>query len=57
MKEIYGFVESIGYLKKKFNDYTVAELPKLVTQIEIIANKESDKRRKNFKVTKGKDEE
>lgn len=30
---IYPFIKNIGYLKKSFNDYTVKELPKLVTQI------------------------
>lgn len=30
---IYAFILSVGYLKKPFNEYTVQELPKLVTQI------------------------
>lgn len=35
---IYAFVKRYGYLKKDLNDYSYKELPKLVSQIEIIVN-------------------
>lgn len=34
MARIYSWVLKFGYLHKKLNDYTAAELPKLVTQAE-----------------------
>ncbi len=40
MPRIHKYVEEVGYLHKNMNAYTSAELPKLVTQIEIIHNKE-----------------
>lgn len=36
MSDIYKFVLKVGYAKKPFNDYTAAELVKLVTQFEKI---------------------
>lgn len=45
MPRIHKYVQEVGYLHKNLNAYTSAELPKLVTQIEIIHNKEI----KNFK--------
>lgn len=32
MKRVNGYCEKSGYLKKKFNDYKIDELPKLVQQ-------------------------
>jgi hypothetical protein len=40
MPRIHKYVQEVGYLHKNMNAYTSAELPKLVTQIEIIHNKE-----------------
>lgn len=34
MERIYAWVVKYGYLKKRMNDYTYAELPALVTQVE-----------------------
>jgi hypothetical protein len=45
MPRIHKYVEEVGYLHKNMNTYTSAELPKLVTQVEIIHGKEI----KNFK--------
>jgi len=36
MSKVYAFVKKIGYGKKNLNNYTQEELPKLVSQIEII---------------------
>lgn len=36
MAHVHAWVDKYGYLKKPLNDYTVAELPKLVTQAEAI---------------------
>jgi len=39
MERIYAWTLQYGYLKKPLNDYTSAEVPKLVSQVEIIYKK------------------
>lgn len=46
MPRIHKYVAEIGYLHKNMNAYTSAELPKLVTQVEIIHGKEISKFKK-----------
>lgn len=51
--EIFNkFMVEKSYLKKLLHEYTAKELPKLVFQIEKIANEVVEKRRNNFKVLK-----
>lgn len=38
--KIHEWIEKFGYLHKKFNAYTEAELPKLVTQFETLLRKD-----------------
>jgi hypothetical protein len=33
---LFQWIEKYGYLKKPLNDYTLAELPKLITQFEYV---------------------
>lgn len=35
-KRLTGWILKYGYLKKPLNDYTLAELPKLITQFEYV---------------------
>jgi len=43
MKRVYAFIKKRGFLKKSFNHYTSRELPRLVSQVEIIYKKYLEK--------------
>lgn len=48
MKKIYSWVKTHGYLKKELNKYTREELPKLVTQAEVMITKKVNDKRASY---------
>lgn len=53
MKKINQYILDWGYLKKPFNDYTIKELPSLITQMSNIVESKRDKDRASMRATKG----